>query len=459
MSIRGFLRLREAQALAAISVLSGCADSPLDPSRAAREARLTELPSAAIVGLMPSTASGRIAQSVPGFGGAYMEGGVLHVYVKSLIDTATARPAVIAELARGGRTATPIRFLPGTFSFAEFARWRALSEVFEDESVIGFDIDERKNRMRVFVQESHEKAMLEARARDHQIPASAFTVELRPNMEALAYLTDRFRPARAGFIVRVFYNQDGQNYTDPCTYGPNVTYNDLRHMVVNSHCTQVGSLGGLVNADVYQGTVSSSNKIGTEVADPHYTSSTYGCPSGQLCRYSDAALVKFTSEVIQRDIGGVARTTQRALLPSITGSTEIDVANPRFALSGELSSLFVGDTLDKVGQRTGWTAGIVESTCRNIQTADRPGYTTLCSIVVAAGTGKGDSGSPVFFKTSQGEYLLAGIVHAGAVDPITGLGQEYYASSWYNVNYELALGALDILNDPEGSGCQPPDPC
>lgn len=408
---------------------------------------------------MTGTASGRISQTLPGFGGAYIQEGTLHVYLKSLSDSIIARKVVMAELARGGRSEIPIRFVRGAFSFAEFERWRALSEIFEDESVIGFDIDERENRMRVFVRHALQKAALEAKARDHHVPASALVVELRPNIEGLAYLTDRYRPARAGFLVRVFYKQDGENQTEPCTYGPNVTYNNAKHMVVNSHCTQRGSLGGLINAQVYQPTVSSSNKIGAEVADPHYTTSTYGCPSGKSCRYSDAALVKFSSEVIDRDIGGIARTTHRALLPSIAGSTEIDGANPRFALRGELSTVFVGDTLEKVGQRTGWTAGVVQSTCRNIETTTSPGYVTLCSIVVAAGIGKGDSGSPVFFRTSQGEYLPAGLLHAGLVDQITQLGQEYYASSWSNVNYELALGELDILNDPENSGCEPPNPC
>jgi hypothetical protein len=79
--------------------------------------------------------------------------------------------------------------------------------------------------------------------------------------------------------------------------------------------------------------------------------------------------------------------------------------------------------------------------------------------VVSAGAGHGDSGSPVFFQSGSGAYLLAGILFGGLVGPDGVAGSEYDFSNWRWVNYELGIaGPLDPITPPS-SGCVPGQAC
>jgi hypothetical protein len=173
----------------------------------------------------------------------------------------------------------------------------------------------------------------------------------------------------------------------------------------------------LIGATVYQAVYAffSTDAFGTVTHNPPYSTSTFGCNSGYPCRYSDAALVRIASGV-QSDLGGIARTTGGpVLLPTVYGSVTIDATNPRIAISGVVSSLFVGDSLHKVGRTTGWTYGYLESTCRDVTLLNGDGtrFTTLCAGVVDAGSGGGDSGAPVFWQGTSGDYFMAGILFGG----------------------------------------------
>jgi len=119
------------------------------------------------------------------------------------------------------------------------------------------------------------------------------------------------RPAIGGLRIAGFFEQTSITYTIICSYGPNVrNYADTihRYMVVASHCVQhAPPVGGYIGANVYQpdATALHANLIGTVVTNPSFTGGA-ACPSGALCRASDAALVRVAPGVATT-IGAIAR--------------------------------------------------------------------------------------------------------------------------------------------------------
>jgi hypothetical protein len=403
------------------------------------------------------TAAERMANQIPGFGGMFVSNGALNVYLTDMAQQNSASQAITAEQAQHGRSELAVRLVQGEFRYADLEKWRrSLLPVLGIQGIVFSETDERANRVRIGVRDQSAQATIEETLLRLNAPREAFIVALVPAPVLYTTLQDKFRPLRGGFQITGFWSQDGANQSAICTHGPNVTYQDAKYMVVNSHCTQNGSVGGLIGADMYQAWVGTGNFFGTEVSDPPYTSTTFGCPAGGLCRYSDAALVQDASNA-SWEIAAIARPLgPPTLLPAIYGSLTIDAANPKFTLTNVLQDLFVGDTLHKVGRTTGWTTGVVVSTCRDITIG---GYTRLCSGVVSAGAGHGDSGSPVFFQAGTGAYLLTGLLFGGLVGPDGVAGSEYDFSNWRWVNYELGItGSLDPITPPTPT-CSPPSPC
>jgi hypothetical protein len=137
--------------------------------------------------------------------------------------------------------------------------------------------------------------------------------------------------------------------------------------------------------------------------------------------------------------------------PRSGGSTTI---NGRIAIANASTIFFAGDTLEKIGSTTGWTAGVVTGTC--VYESDGQGG-RICNGVVAAGANHGDSGSPVFWKDSQGSYHLMGLLWGGA-DAIPG-GQnstEFWFSRFDRIKDDLSP-FYDLLVTPGGGlTCNPP---
>lgn len=432
----------------------GCADSsnPAGPVIGSNQDRV-----AAFARQGPQlTASARLANQLPGFGGMFVSNGALKVYMIDLGQQSAASQAIGAELASHGRAGLPMQLVQGTYRYADLEAWRrSLLPVLGGRGIVFSEIDERANRVRIGVSDASAKTMMQQALLHITAPMEAFVVDLVPTPVLYTTLQDKYRPLQGGFQITGFWSQGGSNQTAICTHGPNVTYEDAKYMVVNSHCTQNGSVGGLIGAEIDQPSVSAANEFGIEVSDPPFESTTFGCPTGGLCRYSDAALVRDTPTVSWQ-IAAIARPVAPALLPTIYGSLTIDAANPKFTLTNVLQDLFIGDTLHKVGRTTGWTTGVVVSTCRDI-TID--GYTRLCSGVVSAGAGHGDSGSPVFFESSTGAYSLAGLLFGGVIGSDGIAGSEYDFSNWRWVDYELGItGPLDPISPPT-PGCTPGQVC
>lgn len=411
--------------------------------------------------------SQRLAKAVPAFGGAFIKDAVLHVHLKDLGEGARMRAAVSSELRRLGREGLAIQIRPADYAFAELEEFHLLATRLSYGPGVRFmEVDERENRVRIGVADEQTRSNMEKALEVGGIPRKAVVYQITAAPTLLTSLDDRIRPLIGG--TRIFPAFAGQHVDNFCTYGVNVEYSGGRHMIVNSHCTQVDrAIGGWVGAEIHQSHWGpwydrNANRIGVEIQDPSLRSDLWGCPSGHVCRYSDAALVEiYTNE--SWDHGGIARPVSRTLLPQIEGSKTISSSNPRFQIAEPLSELLVGDVVEKVGARTGWTAGTVISTCRTVSPPpDASGivFSLLCSGAVQAGVGAGDSGSPVFWQSSaNGGHYFVGILFAGLINPATGLGQEYYFSKWQLVDSELGSPTNDLMllpspNQDPGCGAQ-----
>lgn len=100
-------------------------------------------------------------------------------------------------------------------------------------------------------------------------------------------------------------------------------------------------------------------------------------------------------------------------------------------------------------------SGTVVNTCRTEYLASAVGtYGFLCSGIVSAGAGQGDSGSPVFQFTSTSTHL-AGILYGGRVNQwievegeLVKAGEEYFFSQWDHVDRELGGYELTVAGNP-----------
>ena len=198
--------------------------------------------------------------------------------------------------------------------------------------------------------------------------------------------------------------------------------------VTASHCTEVPWEPDATNstASFYQdffnnGCSNAPRLVGQESIDPPG----FPCPSspGQLCRWSDSSFIKYETGVTS-NLAILGRTTGVSvnwMNPNLT----VDPNNPRFGIVARPSlPPLVGLQLDKVGRTTGWSEGLIQSSCTDIAFSPVTNGTLLCQYVVHAFTNaaaaEGDSGAPVFrllpTKNSTGTSLveLYGVLWARA---------------------------------------------
>jgi len=408
----------------------------------------------------PKRVSQRLAAVHPGFAGLYRtRDGVLNVAVTPGANRNAVGATVASEMRAMHRENLQQRFVTATYSFAQLERWEQLllDNAPAATGMVTLAVDEPTNRLSVGVSSETARAAVQQLLTQLGVPPEAVSVTLVRTPTAFDALTDGYRPLRGGLQVEGIWTQNGPQ-SAICTYGVNVLYQGLKHMIVNSHCTQNGTPGGLIGAEFYQhAAIWSAFRYGSEVQDPAFRSDLYGCAAGNVCRYSDAALVQ-VDESASWDLAGIARTTARADLPTIYGTLTIDGSNPRIEIHDVISELLTGDFVEKVGRTTGWTGGYVTNTCEHVFFG---GVGRLCNTTVQAGAGHGDSGSPVFWQSYSNQYYyLAGILWGGIVGDDGVSGSTYYLSNWYNVDYELGsiLNDLDVI-PPSDPGCGGPIAC
>jgi hypothetical protein len=350
------------------------------------------------------------AEVVPGgFGGLFFdENQNLTIYLTDTSQRGAAVAALIPYLTardlrlRGGRRVdlNNMRVLSGRYDFFQLNQWKdQLSAVFEIPAVTAVDVLEQENRLEVAVDDLAARPGVERKLAELGIPLEAVTVVRESLPPPTKFLFEEQRPLQGGWMA-------GTNQR--CTLGPLADSGPgtTRRVLVASHCTyQLG----LKTFDLFFQPYGGGFAFGEEDEDAGFWWG-YPCPSGKYCRSSDAALVRIFDGVLW-DFGYIARTRFPG---TAEGSYEVDPYNPTFRITSWMGQPFWNQTLDKIGQRTGWTWGQVDKTCVNYPYAYDVTKVFLCQFrVIGGGAAAGDSGAPVFAVLGGDSIRLAGILWAG----------------------------------------------
>ena len=270
------------------------------------------------------------------------------------------------------------------------------------------------------------------------VPAAAVRSVASHRRIAAASLRDNIRPVKGGLQI--------QTNAGRCTMMATVFHRarGQKGLVTNSHCT--ATRAGVDGTDFFQpgGDLFGGDFVAREVIDPPLSNAIAGCPTGRLCRRSDAAFAEFTTSTVGI-IGQLARPTHFCS----TGPCDLAVANSADALQiiGVGGAAIVGEERQKIGRTTGWTRGRVISACvdTNVSNPDRSdsGITLLCQNYAVGSWGRGDSGSPLFELLTGNRIVLAGIVWGGSVDEQGATIDEMVFTAMPEI--EAELGAMDFF--------------
>lgn len=421
--------------------------------------------------------STRLARQIPGFGGfAFDSVGNIEVYLSHPSNAAAAnaaRAALQPMFARWNpgsarRAARPeVIIRQGEHTFLQLRQWRDRTSVpvLHVDGVAFVDLDESVNRIVVGIDRDRPAAVrgaVRSTLATWGVPDESVEYEevelsdggcldCEPWQPPPGYeigpgtLSDRLRPVRGGYRI-VYEGPAGTNDGKACTLGFNAKLSDGTPVFVTaSHCTK--QRAHLDNDRFYQNTLYDSNDyIGREGNDPPWSANWYASvnidgtvypcnddnagttTSGMYCRRSDMALAVYAIPQTSVDFGGIARPSCRSTTLSNSGCSALSTQYPPFRISGEKGSPQKNERLEKVGQRSSWTSGLVDRTCADIRWPESDSYepgprniALRCQHQVRAYSFVGDSGAPVFYWSGGNTVVLTGIVAVG--------NPEYY---WYS---------------------------
>lgn len=347
----------------------------------------------------------KLAGQTPGFGGLFYDStGALTVYLTDPARRASAASMIGAFLDQhgaNGAVAGNMRVRQGAYDYRDLLRWHEiLSGSLDIPGITQRDIDESRNRIAIGVRDTATAQLVTKALRKLTVPTSAVVVELVAPTVLTATLRDRVRPVIGG--LQLAFADAGQTFL--CTLGYNVRRfsfgtrtidSSQTYFVTNSHCTDAfGRVTGLT-----LGQPDLANPIGTEVYDPPLFTraemGNSGCPVNRKCRFSDAALIRYSS--------GVPLTFGRIALAgsntAITGALTITSESSNL-------SLFVGRQIQKMGRTSGLSSGTVTNSCVIVTEYENvngvptdTGRDMLCQVQATYTTLPGDSGSPVFISS------------------------------------------------------------
>jgi hypothetical protein len=385
-----------------------------------------------------------LAGQIPGFAGLWFESGTQELVVASV------QTAQRAELQNAARTAV-VRDFPGLpfssmrqqeakFTYAELSEWRETARgAFADPHVIGLDLDERANRIALYVSEGADKSAIAGLLTKAGVPIEAVSIIVsEPAIPQITVRDRRRTQIESGFEIQFQGDPSGNVYA--CTIGANVMGpgGPVPGFVTNSHCSFtsgptpiVGS--GMNSTPLFQNTCcSGSNRVATENLDPPlFTGGP--CPATFFCRYSDALFAKYTSSSFYV-ADKIAETT---VIGSGTTPGSLTVGTYRVASS--TSNVLTGFTVRKTGRTTGTTQGSVVATCVDLVWGPAGSkIQLLCQDQVQAPSQAGDSGSPVYLILGPSIYHV-GILWGGncpASNPNC-IGSRFNMSPWSGIVSDL----------------------
>jgi hypothetical protein len=389
----------------------------------------------------------RLGQSIPGFGGVFIDtSGLPVVYLTDVRDVAIAKTVLGPAFRQKGISDGGLTVLRGDYDFAQLLSWRlTMRPVMSLKGVVSTDVDEVNNRVRIGIDDPALRPQIEAVAARLNVPLSAITIIQRQPIRPLSTLRDQVRPVPAG--VQIAYS------TFLCTLSANVYYLDTLSFLTASHCSNVQ--GGVEGTSYYQSTVGAGTFVGTERADPPYVGGG-SCPTGRRCRQSDALVAKYDTAV-PVDYPRIAQ-------PNCFYACSLDISwNMRFLYANHdgSSCCWVGSDVDKVGRSTSFTRGPVSETCVDLnvdaditlfcQTTVTPcDFCTSQNFETGAGkiVGHGDSGAPVYvpgwdMATGEGFGVYTGVLWGGSPD-----NTAFAFSPLVNIERDFGVTLKIAVNDP-----------
>jgi hypothetical protein len=413
--------------LAAVVGLGACTElEPTAPDFDASFNRATAPGQQRLLGLDAEFA--RMAREVPGFGGMFVdEDGRLNVYMapgqaRKAATTQDVVQSIGRSLRARGRdmpAASEVVIRQADYDFLQLAGWNErMVPMLREPGIVFLDIDESRNRLRVGIEEGVSAAALAGVIDQLGVPAEAVEFEVATRFETLMghSLQNRQQPLGGGLQLVMRHPTPG--FVRLCTLGFNVL-RDARgqsnpHFFTNSHCTE--TRGTVTDTEFFQQSLAQVNPhflIGIEVEDPPFFTGG-ACFAGWICRWSDAALVRYVDRRTPVKMGAIYRTEFFGTGTSAGSLLVNEDEDEFFSIRAEADFPMVGDILNKVGRTTGWTRGPVIATC--ILTTPGSPVLMLCQDLVQAVVAGGDSGSPIFMQHGDSkDVTLYGILWGGGV--------------------------------------------
>ena len=361
-----------------------------------------------------------VATQVPGFGGMYLEGNILKVYLTDPTLMVSAGSVITSVFGADRIPAGGIQVIRGNYGFHQLSAWsNKLGAVFNIPGVVYTDIDERANRLTVGVENQGVAASVQGMVSSVGIPQGVMNIVTAEPIYDQVTLQDQVRPIQGGLQIQF------SNFL--CSISYNAVRGGTAGFVTASHCTDVQ--GGVESTLYYQPLTAGNTFIGTETADPLYSRATCqaaGVHGNHICRYSDTSFEQLATGVTE-SLGSIEQT-------SSVNSGSLTIAGS-FRVTSEGPSL-VGQTVNKVGRTTGWSQGQVTNTCVNTGVSGSK-IVQLCQDWVSATVGPGDSGSGVFAITSGSDVQLRGTLWGG-----NGAGTVFVYSPIANIQRSDELGPI-----------------
>ncbi len=370
-----------------------------------------------------------IGQLVPEFGGKYVsvDGDTLHVHVlagqEDVLDAEEVKQA-IESVHLSFTDGREVSLIPAQFTMTQLHGWYTLMQdsVWAIPEVTMTDLQEAENRIDIGVHDLNARERVEAAVTALDIPSEAVAIHQAGRVTFDSHKLDSAIPGgklEGGYQIAAQLTTSLQKL---CTLGFPVERVDpdksatTKGFITAGHCTEDTRTtpwdGGEDGIKFYQPS-HNGTFIGTEVTDPYFSRDLNGCPSGRLCRFSDSAFIELESK-IDLSLGKIAKPTG--------GGTTVSHSDS-FRIVSDTNVAAVGDTVHKVGKKTGQTGGRVHSTCSKINDPESI-LTLLCVDKVSYWSKATDSGGPVFKITNSpntNDVELVGI-HVGRKSTADDLG-------------------------------------
>ena len=381
-----------------------------------------------------------ITRQVPGFAGAFLQDGQLMMNIKdvsrgqSMLETlqslSPASERSVLAVIQSNASERQVQFKAVRYDFLQLHKWRGIveEEMRTESAATLIDTDERRNRIVIGVKSLSDEQHIRTKLLERGIPTEAIEFEEIPPAVALVgrssearsseAMSRRITPASSSFPfdLRDHHRPTfaGQRIeaggVGDCTLGANMFWWDNNSVVhhgflTNAHCTGTRlSENGVVFKQIFF-------PIGVEFLD----AKAHSCSSTAWCFWADAAIIEYDDDFQGHPIenrGYIGRTLLWDPNCGIaTPGCPTDLAEPYFFISHTQYGNLVGTRLNKVGQITGWTDGLVSRTCFTKLSGD--GYDNWCQNEVEKDSNApsdlpiatlGDSGAPVFYRRGESAW-------------------------------------------------------